>query len=49
LCCVGYNIIEEDYVQGVESRGIDAGHEVVQIFGDPLEGEISENGKDRAY
>ena len=36
------------YPQGVESRGIDAGHKVLQIFEDPLEGKISENGKDRA-
>ena len=28
------DLIEESYIQAVESRGIDAGHEVLEIFAD---------------
>jgi hypothetical protein len=45
---VEYEIIEKGYNQAVELRGIDAGHEVVQIFADPLEIKICENREDRA-
>jgi hypothetical protein len=48
MWCVEYDIIEEGHRQVVKSRGIDAGPKVLQIFGDPLEPKISENGKDRA-
>jgi hypothetical protein len=37
LWCVEYDVIEKGYIQVVESRGIDASHEVVQVFADPLE------------
>ena len=35
LRCDVYDIIEERYIQGVVG-GIDAGHEILQIFVDPL-------------
>ena len=41
---VEHDIIEEGYIQFVESRGIDAGHEIVQVFAVPFEVEICENG-----
>jgi hypothetical protein len=34
--------------QVAESRGVDVGHEVVQIFADPMELEVSESREDRA-
>ena len=34
------DLIEESYIQAVESRGIDAGHEVLQMFVDPFKPEI---------
>ena len=34
---VEHGIIREGYVQGVELRGIDAGHEVLQVFADAFE------------
>jgi hypothetical protein len=37
LWCVEYDIVEKGYRQVVKLRGIDAGHEVVQIFAGPLE------------
>ena len=46
LWCVEYDIIEKVYSQVVELRRIDAGHEVVQIFADPLELKICETGED---
>ena len=45
---VEYYINEKVYIQMVDLGGIDAGHEVVQIFADPLERKICENGEDRA-
>ena len=36
LWCVEFNFIEESYVQLDESRGIDMGHKVVQVFANPL-------------
>ena len=30
------DLIEESYIQAAESRGIDAGHEVLQIFAEPF-------------
>jgi hypothetical protein len=49
MWCVEYGIIEEDYIQLVESRGIDVAHEVVQVFGVPFEPKICENGEERAF
>ena len=43
---VEYDIIEEYYIQVVELRGIDAGHEVLQIFADSLETKQYESGED---
>jgi hypothetical protein len=37
---VEYDIIDEEYLQFVETGGIDAGHKVLQIFGDPPEPKI---------
>ena len=48
LWCVEYDIIEKGYIQMVELRGIDAGHEFVQVSADPLEQKTGENGEDRA-
>jgi len=41
-------IVEEAYPQAVEKRGIDPGHEVLQIFVDPLELPRSESGEESA-
>ena len=46
LCYVEY--IEKGYIQLIELRGIDAGHEVLQIFADPSVIKRCENGEDRA-
>jgi len=35
--------------QVAESRGFDAGHEVLQVFAGPFEPETRESEKDRAY
>jgi hypothetical protein len=48
MWCVEYDIIEEVYPEVVESRGIDAGHKILQIFGGPLEPKPCENGENRA-
>jgi hypothetical protein len=44
---VEVNIIEERDLQQVESRGIDPGHKVLQVFVDPFEPKLGESGKDR--
>jgi hypothetical protein len=44
---VGVYLMEEIYEQIVESRGIDPGYEVVQVFADPFEPKTSEIGEDR--
>jgi hypothetical protein len=36
LGCVEFDLIVEGHVQRVESRGIDAGHEVLQVFTVPF-------------
>jgi hypothetical protein len=38
-CSIEVDLIEESYIQDVESRGIDAGYEVLQIFADPFKPE----------
>ena len=48
LDCVECDSIEKDYLQHAELRGIDVGHEIVQVFADPFEQQLCENGKDRA-
>ena len=45
---VEYELMEEGYPDGVEQRGIDPGHDVVQVFADPLELKTSESGEDGA-
>ena len=45
---VEYDIVEEGYKEKVEFGGIDAGDEILQIFADPLEPKMCENGEDRA-
>jgi hypothetical protein len=45
---VEYDIIEEGYRLFIELRGINAGHQVVQVPADPFEPKICENGKGRA-
>jgi hypothetical protein len=46
--CIEYDLIKQDYIQVVESRGIDSCHEALQGFGGPFEPEILESGEDRA-
>jgi hypothetical protein len=45
---VEIDLIEEDYLEVAEPRGIDTGHEDIQIFADSSELEIRESGEDRA-
>jgi hypothetical protein len=49
LWCVEYDIIEEDYIQEVESRGINASREGLQVFADPFEPKTGENREDSAF
>src|SRR5712691_10294068 len=44
LWCVEYDLIEECYMQFVESGGIDPGQDLLQIFADPLESNFGETG-----
>jgi hypothetical protein len=48
LYCVEYDVIEKYYKQPVESRGIDAGHQIVQVLADFFKPKIGKSGKDRA-
>jgi hypothetical protein len=48
LWCIEYDVIEEGYFKVAESRGIDVGHEVVQVFAVPFEVKGCKNGEDRA-
>lgn len=48
LWCVEYELIEIGYMQSVESRGIDSGQDVLQIFAEPLESNFCKTGEDRA-
>jgi hypothetical protein len=41
-------MIEKFYIQFFEQRGIDAEHEVVQVFANPFESNLYENGEDDA-
>ena len=36
LWCVEYDIIEEGYIKLAESRGVDAGHNNVQVSAEPF-------------
>jgi hypothetical protein len=49
LWCDEYDIIEEGYIQIAELRGINAGHEDLQVFGTPLERKMAENREGRTY
>jgi hypothetical protein len=42
-------LIEEDYIKTGESRGFDAGHEVVQVFADPFELKLYEDREDEGF
>jgi hypothetical protein len=48
LWCVKYDIIEEGYSQGVELRGINEGHNDLQVFANPFETQLCESGEDSA-
>jgi hypothetical protein len=48
MWCFEYNLIEKGDNQNIDSRGVDAGYEVVHVFTDPFEPKISENGDDKA-
>ena len=48
LWCVEYDLIEEGYMQLVESRGIDLGQDLLQIFAGSFECKDGETGEDRA-
>ena len=41
-------LIEESYFHSVELRGVDAGHEFLEIFGSTFEMKVVERGEDRA-
>ena len=48
MWCVRYDLIEEGYnTKGGELRGIDAGHDVLQVFADPFKHQLCENGENR--
>ena len=47
MWCVEYELIEEGYIQIVESRGIDPGQDLLDIFAGPSELNMSEIGEDR--
>ena len=49
LWCDEYDIIEEGYIQASESRGINTGHEDLQVFTTPSERKIVENREGSAY
>jgi hypothetical protein len=40
--------MEECYPDGIKQRGIDPGHEVLQVFAGPMESDKSESGEDSA-
>ena len=46
---VEIDLIEERYIRVDESRGVDTGHEVLQIFGNAFEMKSVESGKDKAF
>jgi hypothetical protein len=46
---VEINQSEKGHRQVEKSRGIDVGHEVLQIFTNPIEFKVSESREDRAY
>ena len=46
LWSVEYELMEEVYLQGVEERGIDPRHEILQIFADAKKYEMSESRED---
>jgi hypothetical protein len=41
---VDYGMADEGYPDGVKQRGIDPGHEVLQVIADSLELKLSESG-----
>jgi len=46
LWSVEYELMEEVYLKGVEERGIDPRHEILQIFADTNKYEMSESRED---
>jgi hypothetical protein len=42
--CAEFDFIEKSYIQRAELRGIDLGYEVLQVFADPFELQLRENG-----
>ena len=48
LWSVEKELVEEGYSQGLELWSIDLGNEVLQVFADPLECQLGENGKEDA-
>ena len=48
LWCVEYDLIEKRYFHIFDSRGIDPGQDLLQIFADAFESNFSETGEDRA-
>jgi hypothetical protein len=45
---VDAELMEVGYGQGLESWGNDLGNEVLQVFADPLEGQLCESGEENA-
>ena len=41
-----FELMEEGYRDEVKQRGIDRGHQVFQVFADPIELKTSESGED---
>ena len=48
-CEVKIDLIEESYIQGIELRGVDEGHEVLYIFDDSFETKNMKSGGDRTF
>ena len=48
-CTIKIDLIKETYLHLVELRGVDVGHELLQIFGNSIETKFGKNGKDGAF
>ena len=46
---VKIDLIEENYIQALESRCVDEDHKVLYIFDNPFEMKITESGDDRTF
>jgi hypothetical protein len=46
---VKIDFVEKSYIHFVELRGVDVGHEFLQIFGNAFESKFVESREDRAF